>query len=104
MRLLTKQEELFLLAVYGIGQNAYLVSIREHLKKYTGKDWAFGSIYITLEKLLKSGLIKARVGKPSARQGGKAIKYYELSKEGIQALRDNKHLNDKMWKEFVKHA
>ena len=104
MRLLTKQEELFLLAVFGIGQDAYLVSIREHLKKQTGKDWAFGSIYITLEKLHRRGLIKARVGKPSARKGGKAIKYYELSKEGIQALRENKRLHDKMWKEFVKHA
>jgi len=104
MRLLTKQEELFLLAVFGIGQDAYLVSIREHLKKHTGKEWAFGSIYITLEKLRRRGLIKARVGKPSARKGGKAIKYYELNKEGIQALRDNKRLHDKMWREFVKHA
>ena len=104
MKLLTKQEELFLLAVFGIGQDAYLVNIREHLKKHAGKDWAFGSIYITLEKLRKRGLIKAYVGKPSARQGGKAIKYYELSKEGIQALRDNKRLQDKIWKEFVKHA
>ncbi|UCC38599.1 MAG: PadR family transcriptional regulator [Candidatus Aminicenantes bacterium] len=104
MKLLTKQEELFLLAVFDIGQDAYLVNIREHLKKHSGKDWGFGSIYITLEKLRKRGLIKTHVGKPSARQGGKAIKYYELSKEGIQALRDNKRLHDKMWKEFIKHA
>jgi DNA-binding PadR family transcriptional regulator len=104
MELLTKQEELFLLAVFGIGQGAYLVNIREHLKKHTGRDWAFGSIYITLEKLRQRGLIKARVGKPSSRQGGKAIKYYDLTREGVQALEDNKRLNDKMWKVFVKHA
>ncbi len=104
MKLITKQEELFLLAVFDIGENAYLVNIREHLKIQTGKDWAFGSIYITLEKLRKRGLIMARVGKPSARQGGKAIKYYKLSKEGIQTLRDNKRLHDKMWKEFIKRA
>lgn len=104
MELLTKQEELFLLAILGIGKDAYLVNIREHLKTHTGKDWAFGSIYITLEKLRKKGLIKAHVGKPSSRQGGKAIKYYVLTKEGIQTLRDNKRLHDKMWMEFVKHA
>lgn len=104
MELLTKQEELFLLAILGIGKDAYLVNIREHLKEHAGKDWAFGSIYITLEKLRKKGFIKARVGKPSSRQGGKAIKYYDLTKAGIQALRDNKRLHDKMWMEFVKHA
>lgn len=104
MELLTKQEEMFLLAVFGVGKNAYLVNIREYLKKHTGKDWAFGSIYITLEKLRKRGLIKTHVGKPTARQGGKAIKYYKLNEQGFQALRDNKHLQDRMWKEFVEHA
>jgi len=44
MEFLTKQEELFLLAVFGIAQNAYLVNIREHLKKHTGKEWAFASL------------------------------------------------------------
>jgi DNA-binding PadR family transcriptional regulator len=104
MELLTKQEELFLLAVFSIEGGAYLVNIREHLKANTGKDWAFGSIYITLEKLRKRGLIKSRVGEPSSRQGGKAIKYYDLTSQGIEALRDNKRLHDKMWKEFVEHA
>ncbi len=104
MELLTKQEEMFLLAVFGVGKNAYLVSIREYLKENTGKDWAFGSIYITLEKLRKRGLVQSNVGKPSARQGGKAIKYYKLSEEGIRALRDNKHLQDRIWKEFTEHA
>jgi len=100
LELLTKQEELFLLAVFRIGKDAYLVNIREHLMEHTGKDWAFGSIYISLEKLRRRGLIAARIGKPSSSQGGKAIKYYELTPSGIQSLRENKRLLDKMWKEF----
>jgi len=98
--LLTKQEELFLLAVFRIGKDAYLVNIREHLMEHTGKEWAFGSIYITLEKLRRKGLIATHIGKPSSSQGGKAIKYYELTSAGIQTLRENKRLLDKMWKEF----
>lgn len=100
MYLLTKQEELFLLAVFRIGKDSYLVNIREHLREHTGKEWAFGSIYITLEKLRRRGLIAARIGKPTSAQGGKAIKYYELTKNGIHSLRENKRLLDKMWKEF----
>ena len=100
MDLLTKQEELFLLAVFCIGKGAYLVNIREHLRKNTNRDWAFGSIYITLEKLRRKGLVVTRIGKPTSTQGGKAVKYYELTQKGIQTLRDNKRLLDKMWKEF----
>jgi PadR family transcriptional regulator len=100
MDLLTKQEELFLLAVFRIGENAYLVNIREHLMEHAEKDWAFGSIYITLEKLRRKGLITTRVGDPSSSRGGKAIKYYEMTRAGIRALLENKRLHDKMWKEF----
>jgi DNA-binding PadR family transcriptional regulator len=104
MNILTKQEELFLLAIFRIRKDAYLVNIREHLKKHTGKDWAFGSIYITLEKLHRKGYIKTRTGDPSSIQGGKAIKYYDLTEEGIRSLRENKRLHDKMWKEFVESS
>ena len=100
MNILTKQEELFLLTIFRIRDNAYLVNIREHLIQHAGKDWAFGSVYMTLEKLKKKNLVDTRVGEPSATRGGKAIKYYELTDEGIKALQETKRLHDEMWKEF----
>ncbi len=104
MHLLTKQEELLLLAIFRIRKDAYLVNIREHLKKHIGKEWAFGSIYITLEKLCRKGYVKNRIGAPTASQGGKAIKYYDLTESGIRILKENKHLHDKMWKEFAENT
>jgi DNA-binding PadR family transcriptional regulator len=104
MHLLTKQEELLLLTIFRIQRDAYLVNIREHLKKHIGKEWAFGSIYITLEKLCRKGFVKNRIGIPTATQGGKAIKYYDLTESGIRILKDNKHLHDKMWKEFAAYT
>jgi DNA-binding PadR family transcriptional regulator len=104
MHLLTKQEELLLLAIFRIQKDAYLVNIREHLKEHIGKDWAFGSIYITLEKLCRKGYVKNRIGSPTASQGGKAIKYYDLTESGIRILKENKRLHDKMWKEFAENT
>jgi len=104
MQLLTKQEELLLLAVFRIQEGAYLVNIREHLKEHTGKEWAFGSIYITLEKLRRKGFVKSRIGTPTPSQGGKAIKYYDLTESGIQTLKENRELHEKMWKEFAEHT
>ena len=100
MQLLSKQEEMFLLAIFRIKDGAYLVNIREHLIRHAGKDWAFGSVYISLEKLRKKGYVRIRVGEPSAARGGKAIKYYELTEEGIRILLETKRLQDAMWKEF----
>ena len=101
MNLLTKQEELFLLTLFRLQENAYLVTIREHLIDHAGKDWAFGSVYMSLEKLRKKGLVKTRIGKPSSTRGGKAIKYYELTERGVDALTETKKLHDEMWKEFT---
>lgn len=100
MNFLTKQEELFLLTIHRLDEPAYLVNIREHLLQYTGKDWAFGSLYITLDKLRKKGLVETTIGKPSAARGGKAIKYYKLTGEGMVALAEAKKLQDVMWKGF----
>ena len=100
MQLLTKQEEMFLLTIFRIEEGAYLVNIREHLIQNAGKDWAFGSVYMSLEKLRKKGYVKTHVGEPSAARGGKAIKYYELTEEGIRVLLETKRLQDAMWKEF----
>ena len=104
MEMLTKQEELFLLAIFRIGEKAYLVNIREHLIEHAGKDWAFGSVYTSLEKLVKKGLIKTSVGEPSTTRGGKAIKFYALTSKGVDALLDTKKLHDTMWREFGNFA
>jgi DNA-binding PadR family transcriptional regulator len=100
MDLLTKQEELFLLSIYRLTQPAYLVNIRDHLLQYTGKDWAFGSLYITLDKLCRKGYVETYVGEPKGLRGGKAIKYYQLTRGGLAALAKAKELQDIMWQGF----
>jgi len=100
MNFLTKQEELFLLTIYRLNEPAYLVNIREHLLKFTGKDWAFGSLYITLDKLYRKGYVKTYIGESRGSRGGKAIKYYSLTDEGLSVLAKTKELQDIMWKGF----
>lgn len=104
MGFLTKQEELFLLTIHRLKGLAYLVNIREHLLEYTRKDWAFGSIYITLSKLVTKGLVTIHIGEPSSVRGGKAIKYYRMTEDGIAALVEAKELQDVMWGDFLAPA
>ncbi|MGD8537047.1 MAG: helix-turn-helix transcriptional regulator [Candidatus Aminicenantes bacterium] len=100
MILLTKQEELFMLTIFRLEEPAYLVNIRKFLFEHTSKDWAFGSLYITLDKLRKKGFVETYTGKPRHTQGGKAIQYYRLTKEGLGVLAEAKRLHDAMWEGF----
>jgi len=104
MYLFTKQEELILLSVFSLKDSAYLVTIRKHIFEHAGKDWAFGSLYIALERLIKNGYIETFLGEPLPERGGKAIKYYTLTRFGVAALLEIKKLQDTMWKDFSEYA
>ena len=98
MKFLTRQEEMVLLTVYMLKGNSYLVKIRENLIETTGKEWSISSVYVPLEKLRKEGFLDMYVGTPEPKKGGKAIKYYKLTKKAISALEEVRSLHNVMWK------
>jgi PadR family transcriptional regulator PadR len=98
---LTRLEELFLLTILRLEEPAYLVNIREHLLRFAGKDWAFGSLYVALTKLEREGLVRTYVGLPKGGRGGKAIKFYQVTADGKAALAETKKLQDEMWRGFA---
>lgn len=101
MAFLTKLEELFMLAVFYHNGPVNLMDIREYLLDKTGKDWAIASLYIALDKLKKKGLVKSFKGKPKHVRGGKALRYYLITKRGIQALKETWEMQEGMWKDFI---
>ena len=44
MKLLSRQEEIVLLSIWHLKDNAYGVTIREHISELTGKYWSIGAI------------------------------------------------------------
>lgn len=94
---LTRKEELILLTVFWLGDAASLVNIREHLKQSTGHGWSVGNVYVPLDRLSRLAFLETRIGEPTARRGGKAVKYYLLSKHGRKALADLKKIHDTLW-------
>jgi PadR family transcriptional regulator PadR len=100
MKAFTKKEEQILLAIFHLGNEAYLISIREKVKKYTGKYYSVGTIYAPLNRLHVYGYLTASVKKPEDSSGGKPIKYYRLTKKGYAALEAIRKQNELMWKGF----
>lgn len=100
MKIFTKKEEQILLAIYNLKNKAYLIPIREEIKKYTGKYYSVGTIYAPLNRLHVYGYLTAHVKKPDAYSGGKPIKFYSLTKRGYAALAALKKQNELMWEGF----
>ena len=94
---LTKNEELILLSIWKLKDNAYGVTIREHLKKITGKILNYGSLYNTLYLLVRRKLIESRESKPLSKQGGRRKVLYSLTREGEKALSDAQRIHRQAW-------
>lgn len=100
MKTFTKKEEQILLAIYHLKDKAYLIPIREMIKKFTGKYYSVGTIYAPLNRLHSRRYLKTYVEKPVPSSGGKPIKYYYLTKDGLAALKALKKQNELMWEGF----
>ena len=97
MHHLTKHEELVLLSIIKLKDNAYGVSIRKKVIEITGKSINYGSLCNTLYSLVRRGLIESKESKPQSVQGGRRKVIYNLSKEGKEALKHAYEVNKIAW-------
>lgn len=97
MKSVTRQEEQILLAIHNLDDDAYLITIREKIKEYTGKYYSVGTIYAPLNRLDKLGYLETYYGDANAIRGGKAKKFYKITKQGYEALAEIKEQHDLMW-------
>ena len=100
MRALTKLEENVLLTILKLKDDAYIVSIKDQLERFIGKKLSFGALYVSLNRLIKCGFLKSSIGESSSVRGGRAKKYYKLTKDGILILKDIRRLQGLMWEDF----
>jgi DNA-binding PadR family transcriptional regulator len=80
-------EQLVLLGVLRLGDEAYGAVIRQEISARAARDVSINAVYTTLDRLERKGLLRSWVGEPTAQRGGRRRKYYELSPAGILALR-----------------
>jgi PadR family transcriptional regulator, regulatory protein PadR len=78
-----------LLAVVRLGDGAYAVSVRDEIAARAGHDVSRGTIYVTLDRMARKGLLQDRLGEPTAERGGKARRLFTATAAGAQALRQS---------------
>ncbi|MGC2617264.1 MAG: PadR family transcriptional regulator [Terracidiphilus sp.] len=88
---------MLLLAVIHLGEEAYGVPISRELEKHRGKDVAVGSVYAALERLEAKGLITSVLGDPTPERGGKAKRFFHVTKEGLRQVHETRKVLTRLW-------
>lgn len=91
-------ELMLLLAVVHLGEEAYGVPISRELEANRGRSVSVGSVYAALERLEAKGLILSELGDPTPERGGKAKRYFRITKEGLRQIHETRRVLTRMWK------
>jgi PadR family transcriptional regulator PadR len=90
-------ELLVMLTVIRLGEGAYGVPISLEIEQQTGRDVAFGTVYATLERLQKKGLVCSDLGDPTPERGGRAKRYFRVTSTGLRTVRQAKQSLIRLW-------
>ncbi len=97
MKILSRKDELILLAVWKLQDDAYGVTIRDHIKEQTGISIKFGAIYAPLARLVRVGIVESYNSDPIPERGGRSKILYRLTEQGKVELKRIQEVNEAMW-------
>lgn len=99
-RPLGELEQLVLLAVLRVGDEAYAEPIRERLRVDADRRVARGALYTVLDRLEQKGLLRSRLGAPLAERGGRPRRYFDVTPAGMSGLRCARRTLLGLWRDL----
>ena len=90
-------EQLVLLAILRLGNDAYGMQVRREIEERTGREISIGAVYTALERLERKGYLRHRMGEPTAERGGRAKKHFRVLSAGVAAVEATRSALESMW-------
>jgi PadR family transcriptional regulator PadR len=90
-------EQMVLLAILRIGDNAYAVPIRSEIEERAQRGVSRGALYTTLERLEAKGFVESIMGAPTPERGGRARRTYSVAAPGLEALENSRAAMANLW-------
>ena len=97
MKLLSSHDEILMLAILSLGDDAYGVTIRRAVSQATGKNWSIGAVYDPLYRLEQRGLVESFLSDPTSERGGRSKRIFRVTQKGKEKLREQKAVRDRLW-------
>lgn len=90
-------EQLVVLAILRLGDEAYSWNIRREIEERTGRRVSRGAVYTTLDRLENKGYLSSYLGPSRPVRSGKARRYYGVEPEGMDAIQESRRALQSMW-------
>ena len=90
-------EELVLLTVAVLHDDAYGVSIAEAIEKEADRNITISTVHNALYRLEQKGFVSSYFGGATAARGGRRKRLFKITMEGHQAILEARKLRNRLW-------
>ena len=92
-------EELVLLSVAALVDDAYGVSILQYIKQETGRSVNISAVHEVLKRLQRKGYLKSKMGGATQERGGRRKRFFQLTVSGRKTLEEAMKLKLQLYKQ-----
>jgi PadR family transcriptional regulator PadR len=93
-------EEIVMLTIGVLGENAYGLAIKEEIEKRLKRAVSMGALHTGLYRLEQKGFLKSKLGKATAVRGGKPKRFFIVTSGGQRALKKAMESRQQLWKDI----
>jgi PadR family transcriptional regulator, regulatory protein PadR len=90
-------EQIVLLAILRLGDQAYAIPVRQEIEERTGRAVARGALYTALERLETKRCLRSRMSEPFPERGGRSRRYFTVTPAGLAAIRASRRSLMRLW-------
>ncbi len=90
-------QELVLLAVGVLYDDAYGVSIKDAIEQQTGRRVTLSTVHAALNRLEDKGFLSSRRGGDTEARGGRPKRLFQITAYGKQALEESRTVRNRLW-------
>ncbi|WP_416864489.1 MAG: PadR family transcriptional regulator [Imperialibacter sp.] len=90
-------EELVLLMVASLDEEAYAVAVREELEKSASRVVNISAVHSSLYRLEDKGFLTSEFGGATSKRGGKKKRLFKVTSAGYAILKEAKETKEQIW-------
>ena len=93
-------EEVILLLVGILGEDAYSFKIANEFESQTKRPVSIGAVHSTLTRLEGNGFLESEMGSATAERGGRRKRIFTITAYGKKVLKNSKDFKVSLWQQF----
>lgn len=97
-------EEMVLLAVGALGNEAYGISVKNKIEAFTERSVSMGALHAALNRLEEKDFVRSRLGEATKVRGGKRKRFYSVTMLGQQEVKDLMAKRQQLWEAIPQEA